>query len=182
MITTLWRIFCTSSNEDSTIVCLDGAKSDWNVKLNIQQLSGLFVLVYVVESDHSLIKFEKMDPIRCLSYLRISWAESFNPLNCAHRSLHHIRRRLLLDKKFIHIWSRMHSWSSSTQLNIWLETWVSVTESKITSRRLTVLISAAVIETHIHLADWWKILVVLVTYRIKVLSRYVLICLSSYLI
>jgi hypothetical protein len=67
MITALRRVLGASSNEDATIIGLDGTEADRNVEVNVQQLTRLLILVHVVEGNHALVELEEVNPVWNLS-------------------------------------------------------------------------------------------------------------------
>ena len=73
MIARLRCVLCSSCDEDPPIVCLNGAESDWNVKVDIEHLSLFPLVINVVERDYFLIKLKEMDFVGhdCLDLLLV---------------------------------------------------------------------------------------------------------------
>ena len=61
MVGALRGILGSSSDEDSAIVCLDGAEPDWYHEVDIQHFSLLPLLVDIVERYDFLVEFEEVD-------------------------------------------------------------------------------------------------------------------------
>jgi hypothetical protein len=89
VVAALRRVLSASSYEDPSIVCLDRTEPDRNVEVNVQQLAGLLISVNVVESYHSLIEFEKVNPVLGLLLpLWISRQESIHAIHVVDWTLH----------------------------------------------------------------------------------------------
>ena len=88
MVAALRRVLSSSSYEDPPIV-LDRTEPDRNVEVDVQQLSGLLISVNVVKSYHSLIEFEKVNPVLGLLLpLWISRQESIHAVHVVDWTLH----------------------------------------------------------------------------------------------
>ena len=68
MITWLRTVSCSACNEDSTIFCLNWTESNWDIKINVHEFTGLFISLNVVKSENSLIEFEKVNLI-CWTFI-----------------------------------------------------------------------------------------------------------------
>ena len=68
MITWLRTVSCSTSNENSTIFCLNWTESNWDIEINVHEFAGLFISLDVVKSENSLIKFEKVNLI-CWTFI-----------------------------------------------------------------------------------------------------------------
>ena len=63
MIRALRTVFCTTSDEDLTVVSLNAAESNGNRKVLQQLFSRLSVIVNIVVSDKFLIKLEEVNTV-----------------------------------------------------------------------------------------------------------------------
>ena len=89
MVAALRRVLSSSSYEDPPIVCLDRTEPNRNVEVDVQQLAGLLISVNVVKSYHSLIEFEKVNPVLGLLLpLWISRQESIHAVHVVDWTLH----------------------------------------------------------------------------------------------
>ena len=61
MITTLGSVFSSTCDKYSSVICLNRAESDWDIKIDIQDFSLLSLVVHVVKCDDFLIKLEEMN-------------------------------------------------------------------------------------------------------------------------
>ena len=61
MIAGLRCVLRTSSDEDSSIIGLNRAETNWNIEVNIQNFSLLSLMINIVECHNLLIKFEEVD-------------------------------------------------------------------------------------------------------------------------
>lgn len=149
---------------------MDGAEPNRNVEVNVQQLASFLVIFHVVKGHHSLIKFEKVNPVlRLLLPLRISWQETFHSVHVINWSLHNVLG-LLLDEEVVNRPPRMNRRArSSAKLNIRLKTVGALSKPKIATSLLTVL--SPVVEIHSSLAMGQTLM--LVTHRVKVVRSLV---------
>jgi hypothetical protein len=69
VVAALRGVLGSTCNEDATVISLNRTEPDWNVEVNAQQLPRLLVLVYVIESNHALIKLEEVDAVWLLPLL-----------------------------------------------------------------------------------------------------------------
>lgn len=67
VVARLRSVLCPSSDENSPVVGLNWAESNWNVEVDVQNLPLLSLLVDVVKGDYLLVKFKKVDLI-CLDH------------------------------------------------------------------------------------------------------------------
>lgn len=90
MIAALILTLCSSCNENLTISCLDGPKTNGYIEVNVENLPLLLVDISVVIVDGTLVKLEEMD----LVYLHIPFViESvLSVLYLGYGSLHHLLR------------------------------------------------------------------------------------------
>jgi hypothetical protein len=63
VIRALRTVFCTTSDEDLTVVSLNAAESNGNRKVLQQLFSRLSVIVNIVVSDKFLIKLEEVNTV-----------------------------------------------------------------------------------------------------------------------
>ena len=140
MIAALRRVFGTTCNEDPAVIGLDWTEPNWNVEIDVEQFSCLFVLVNIVERNHSLVELEEMDSVWTLRLL--SWTKPFNPFCGGHRPLllYYVLR--LLAKELIDCLSLMDCGAGPAKLDVWLQAWAAVAESVITSGLHAALVSS----------------------------------------
>ena len=96
MVTALGGVLRSTSDKDFAIVRLDGAETDRDIEIDIQQLSGLFILVDIVVMDCPLIKLKVVNAIYCVSQAWVLLTKA-TPiiLHLRHGSLHHLQTGLV---------------------------------------------------------------------------------------
>ena len=95
MITALWGVLCATCNENLSVVGLDRTEADWNVEVNVEVLTRLFVLVNVIVVDRSLVKLEVMYPIQSISHSLVFLTKATSPtFNLSHWPLNYMQPRL----------------------------------------------------------------------------------------
>ena len=100
MVGALRGVFGAASDEDASIVGLNAAEADGDVEVDREQLTGLLVLIHVVERNHSLVKLEEVNAVRHPRLVHL--AEAFH-LGVVHLPLNQglIRCLLLLTQEVI---------------------------------------------------------------------------------
>jgi hypothetical protein len=64
VIARLRAISCSSCDKDSPVLGLNGTESDWNIKVDIQELPRFLISLDIVECQDTLIKFEEVNSVR----------------------------------------------------------------------------------------------------------------------
>lgn len=69
MIARLWTVASPTCYKDTSVLCLNWTESYRDVELNVKNLSRLFIILNVVESEHPLVKLKEVYPV-CLALIR----------------------------------------------------------------------------------------------------------------
>lgn len=99
MITRLRSIFSSTCDENSSIIGLYRTKSNWYVKINIQNFSLLSFVINIIEGYNLLIKFKEMNFVcsSCFNLLCICCRSAYHSNSSLSKVIRHGQLRISIE-------------------------------------------------------------------------------------
>lgn len=121
VVATLRGVLGTTGDEDSSIIRLNWAKSDWNVEIDIENFSLFSLMVDVVKCYNFLVKFEKVDFVCSDDFnfllILICLGAIYHSDPCLCKVICHCQLRISVERNVLSLSTRIYLVISILQLS-----------------------------------------------------------------